>query len=90
MGTGFSFPECHYSLMTDTPWTDAGLEQSIDRVYRITSDQPVFIKIFACKDTFDERVKMIVDRKKDLADYLVDKVESESFNDELRQALLDL
>lgn len=90
MGTGFSFPECHYSLMTDTPWTDAGLEQSIDRVYRITSDQPVFIKIFACKDTFDERVKMIVDRKKDLADYLVDKVESESFNNELRQALLDL
>jgi hypothetical protein len=33
---------------------------------------------------------MIVDRKKDLADYLVDKVESESFNNELRQALLDL
>lgn len=90
MGTGFSFPECHYSLMTDTPWTDAGLEQSIDRVYRITSDQPVFIKIFACKDTFDERVKMIVDRKKDLADYLVDNIQSENFNDELRQALLDL
>lgn len=90
MGTGFSFPECHYSLMTDTPWTDAGLEQSINRVYRITSDQKVYIKIFACKDTFDERVKMIVDRKKDLSDYLVDNVQSDSFNDELRQALLDL
>lgn len=90
LGTGFSMPECHYMIMLDQPFSAAQQGQTIERIYRITSDQPVYIKILLCKDTYDERVKYIVDRKQDLSDYLVDGVETESMHDLLRQSLMDL
>lgn len=90
MGTGFSMPECHYMIMVDTPFTYSQFSQSCDRIYRITSNQPVYIKVLVCKDTFDERVREIVDTKRDLSDYLVDGKENPTFTDTLRQAILNL
>lgn len=90
MGTGFSFPECHYAIMLDTPFTYAQFSQSCDRIYRITSDQPVYIKVLVCKDTFDERVKEIIENKRDLADFLVDGKINESFTEVLKSAILSL
>lgn len=72
LGTGYSMPECHYMICLDQPFTDAQFSQSVDRIYRITSDQPVFIKVLVCQDTIDERVREIVETKKELADFLVD------------------
>ena len=92
-GTGYSMPECHYSLMIDFPWTYYAFSQSCDRIYRITSDQPIFVKALVCHDTIDERVKEIVENKKDLQDYLVDGVEnsvSESLKSEMKNILLNL
>lgn len=93
LGTGYSLPECHYSLMLDFPWTYYAFSQSCDRIYRINSDQPVFIKALCCADTIDERVKKIVENKKELQDYLIDNQEnsiSQSLQDEMKQILLDL
>lgn len=90
IGTGFSFPECHYMLMLDTPFTFAQFDQSCDRIYRITSKQPVYIKVLACKNTIDERVKEIIENKKDLSLYLVDGVENTKFIDELKDIILGL
>lgn len=84
MGTGFSFPECHYMIMLSTPWTYALFSQSCDRIYRITSTQNVFIKVLLCKDTLDERVMDLIETKKELSDYLVDGVENTKFTDALR------
>lgn len=90
MGTGFSMPECHYMVMVDTPFTAAQQAQSIDRIYRIVSDKPVFIKVLMCKDTIDERVKEIVETKQELSDYLVDKVSNTRFTEALKDIIMSL
>lgn len=90
VGTGLSLPAAHYMLMIDTPWTYSQFSQSCDRIYRITSDQNVYIRVLACAETIDERVIEIIDTKKDLSDYLVDGVENVRFADELRDIILKL
>ena len=90
LGTGYSMPECHYSIIIDTPWTDASLSQSVDRIYRITSDQPIFVKILCCAGTIDERVKEIVETKRDLSDFLVDGKLNPTFNTILKDIILGL
>ena len=90
LGTGYSMPECHYSIIIDTPWTDASLSQSIDRIYRITSDQPIFVKILCCLGTIDERVKEIVETKRDLSDFLVDGKMNSVFEQTLKNIILGL
>jgi len=90
IGTGFSMPEAHYMIMIDTPYTAAATDQSCDRIYRITSDQPVYIKILCNKDTVDERVREIVETKKDLAEYMVDGKPNSKFTEELRSILKEL
>lgn len=90
LGTGFSLPECRFMVCLDAPWTAAQLDQSIDRIYRITSGKPVFVKILACAGTIDERVREIVESKRDLADYMVDGKPSAKLADELRSIVLGL
>jgi len=90
IGTGFSMPEAHYMIMIDTPFTAAATDQSCDRIYRITSEQPVYIKILCCQDTVDERVRAIVETKKDLAEYMIDGKPNTKFADELRSIIKEL
>lgn len=90
MGVGFSFPEAHYAIFIDQPFTSALFAQACDRIYRITSDQPVFIKVLLCKDTIDERVKDIVEYKQELSDYVIDDIENESFSNTLRDIISNL
>jgi len=90
MGTGFSMPECHYMIVIDQPYTYAQFSQSVDRIYRITSDQPIFVKVLVCKDTVDERVREIVENKKDLSDYMIDGAQNPRFTDTLRQIIKEL
>ena len=93
LGTGFNMPECHYSILLDQPWTDATFSQVCDRIYRINSDQHVFIKVLICVDTIDERVKEIVDTKREIADYLIDANENvlaQQLQDDWRNIILSL
>lgn len=90
VGTGLSLPVAHYMIMLDTPWTYSQFSQSADRIYRITSDQNVYIRVLACAETIDERVIEIIENKKELSDYLVDGVDNTKFTDELRDILLKL
>ena len=51
--------------------------------------------ILICKDTIDERVREIVETKKDLSDYMIDGVEnelavSEQLSSEMRRIIQDL
>lgn len=90
IGTGFSMPECHYMILLDLPFTAANLNQEMDRIFRITSDQAVFIKILLCKNTIDERVRDIVEEKQDLSDYLIDGKLSNNLASKLKKVLLEL
>ena len=90
IGTGFSMPECHYMILLDLPFTASSLSQTVDRVYRINSEHPVFIKILLCKDTIDERVRDIVEEKQDLSDYIIDGKLSNNLASKLKKVLLEL
>jgi SNF2 family DNA or RNA helicase len=71
-GTGWTLNAASYAIFLDTPWTDASLSQSTDRLWRVTNTRPAIIRILVCEDSIDERVREIVDTKKDLADYVID------------------
>lgn len=94
-GTGFTLNAASYMICIDQPYTDAAFSQSTDRIWRITNTRPAFVTVLTCQDTIDERVKDIVDTKKNLADYVVDDVQNEvavsdALTDELRKIILSL
>ena len=88
MGTGFTLNAASYMICIDTPYTDAAFSQSTDRIWRITNTRPAFVTVLTCADTIDERVREIVETKKDLADYIVDGIENELALSGLEQDLL--
>ena len=87
VGTGFTLNAAMYCLMLDTPWTDSGFSQSADRIWRVNNTRPAIITVLACTDSIDERVRTIVEEKKDLADYVVDGKET-SVSPGLRDELM--
>jgi SNF2 family DNA or RNA helicase len=92
-GTGWTLNAASYAIFLDTPWTDASLSQSTDRIWRVTNTRPAIITILTCMDTIDERVREIVETKKELADYLVDGKENNvsiSLQNEMRNILRSL
>ena len=95
MGTGFTLNSASYMICIDTPYTDASFSQSTDRIWRITNQYPAFVTVLTCSDTIDERVRYIVETKKELADYIVDGKEnsiamSEALTEELRKIVMSL
>ena len=78
MGTGHTLTAANYCIFVDTPWTDADFRQASDRIYRIGQNKHVFIITLIAKDTYDERVQEILDRKECLSSYLVDDKSSEN------------
>ena len=75
MGTGHTLTPANYMIFVDTPYTAASYEQACDRIYRIGQNKKVFIITLITKDSYDERVKEIIERKEQLAGYLVDNID---------------
>ena len=79
-GTGITLTAANYLIFIDTPWTDSDFKQAAKRIYRIGQDKPSFIITLIAKDTYDERVKEIIDNKEYLSGFLVDNKFSELLN----------
>lgn len=90
MGTGITLSEANNVIFIDTPYTQAGVEQAIDRCYRIGSSKPLFVYFLMCKNTVDEKVFQIVSDKELISDYVLDDVVSPSLAERLRSIILDL
>lgn len=95
IGTGWTLNAASYLICLDTPYTAAMFDQGTDRIWRVNNDRPAFITVLLCGDTIDERVQQIIERKKELGEYLVDGVESSNItnnrlDDELRAIIQDL
>ena len=73
MGTGITLTAASYAIFLDLEWTHGQCEQCEDRIHRIGSEKPVFIYRLHCDDTFDMRVKEIVETKEAIGDFIVDK-----------------
>jgi len=84
MGTGITLSEATVEIFMDEPWNMALKEQCVDRAHRIGQKSNLTIYTIMCKDTIDERIHEIVEKKGAMADALVDgKVVGDS------KALLD-
>ncbi len=95
VGTGWTLNAASYLICLDTPYTAAMFDQGTDRIYRVNNLRPAFITVLECKDTIDERVQQIIDKKKELGEYLVDGVEfdgpiNSKLDDELRDIIRSL
>ena len=95
VGTGWTLNAASYLICIDTPYTAAMFDQGTDRIWRVNNDRPAFITVLLCGDTIDERVQEIIERKKELGEYLVEGVEfsgqlNSKLDDELRAIIRDL
>ena len=95
VGTGWTLNAASYLICLDTPYTSAMFDQGTDRIWRVNNTRPAFIRVLMCKDTIDERVQQIIEKKKELGEYLVDGTEfstatSSKLDDELLAIIRDL
>lgn len=80
-GTGLNLTEADYVYLIDPWWNPAVESQAIDRCYRIGQDKKVMAYRMICKDTIEEKIVQLQDKKKTVASDVirVDK-EKKSFN----------
>jgi non-specific serine/threonine protein kinase len=70
-GVGLNLTEADYVYLVDPWWNPAVEQQAIDRVHRIGQTKRVFAYRMICKDTIEEKIIQLQDRKRALADDLI-------------------
>lgn len=72
MGTGLTLTAGTVEIFMDEPWNRANKEQAEDRCHRVGTTENITIYTLICKNTIDERINEIVEKKGRMADALVD------------------
>lgn len=72
MGTGLTLTAGTVVIFMDEPWTMANKQQAIDRCHRIGTTENVTVYTLMCKNTIDERIHEIVERKGAISDAIID------------------
>lgn len=72
MGTGLTLTAGTVEIFMDEPWNMALKEQCVDRCHRIGQKNNLTIYTLMCKNTIDERIHELVEKKGAMADALVD------------------
>lgn len=72
MGTGITLTAGTIVVFLDEPWTMANKQQAIDRCHRIGTKDNITVYTLMCKDTIDERIHEIVEKKGAISDALID------------------
>lgn len=72
MGTGLTLTAGTVVVFLDEPWTMANKQQAIDRCHRIGTKSNITIYTIMCKNTIDERIHEIVEKKGAISDALID------------------
>jgi superfamily II DNA or RNA helicase len=70
-GVGLNLTEADYVYIVDPWWNPAVEQQAIDRVHRIGQTKRVFAYRMICKDTIEEKIMQLQERKRALADDLI-------------------
>jgi SNF2 family DNA or RNA helicase len=69
--TGLTLTAADYVFLFDPWWNTAIEQQAIDRTHRIGQTKNVFAYKIICKDTIEEKIIKLQEKKKQLADELV-------------------
>lgn len=72
MGTGLTLTAGTVVIFADHPWTRAAYDQAVDRCHRIGQANNITVYNLLCKNTIDERIWTIVNKKGAMADALID------------------
>ena len=72
MGTGLTLTAGTVEIFLDEPWNRALLDQAIDRCHRIGAKENITIYTLMCKNTIDEKIHQIVEKKGLMSDAIVD------------------
>ena len=89
-GTGITLTAATYVIFLDSAWTAADFQQHYSRAYRTGTTKPVTVYMLITKDTFDEKVWEIVNRKGAISDYIIDDEINEETFDILRKYIQEL
>ncbi len=83
-GVGLNLTEADYVFLLDPWWNPAAEAQAVDRAHRIGQKNTVFTYKFITKETVEEKILALQQRKSDLADALINQDESllKSMNEE--------
>ena len=68
MGTGLTLTAADVVIFLDEPWTSANKIQAEDRAHRIGTKNNVQIITLITKNTIDERIHQLVEKKKLLSE----------------------
>lgn len=72
MGTGLTLTAGTVVIFMDEPWSMALKEQAEDRCHRVGTKENITIYTLICKDTIDERIHNIVEKKGMMSDSIID------------------
>ncbi|MHB1501682.1 MAG: DEAD/DEAH box helicase [Candidatus Dormibacteria bacterium] len=75
-GVGLNLTRASHVIHYDRWWNPAVEDQATDRAYRIGQTQPVQVHRFICQGTLEERIAVLMERKRGLADSIVGAGES--------------
>ncbi|PWG82713.1 DEAD/DEAH box helicase [Pararcticibacter amylolyticus] len=75
-GVGLNLTEADYVFMLDPWWNPAVEQQAIDRTHRIGQTKNVFIYKFITKDSVEEKIVALQNRKRSFAESLITTEES--------------
>jgi len=70
-GIGLNLTAADYVYIVDPWWNPAVEQQAIDRTHRIGQTKNIFAYRLICKDTIEEKMLLLQDRKRSLANDLV-------------------
>ena len=70
-GVGLTLTAADYVYLVDPWWNPATEQQAIDRTHRIGQEKKVFAYRMICRDTVEEKILQLQERKKSLASDLI-------------------
>ena len=70
-GVGLNLTAADYVIHIDPWWNPAVEMQATDRTHRIGQDKPVFVYKMITKDTVEEKILLLQDRKRELVSQLI-------------------
>ena len=72
MGTGITLTAGTVVIFLDHPWSKALYDQAVDRAHRVGQKENITIYNIMCKNTIDEKIWALVNKKGAMSDMIVD------------------
>lgn len=76
-GVGLNLVSCHYMFIYDPWWNPASESQAADRIYRIGQKSNVFIYRLITKNTIEEKVLALQQKKSEIAKSIFDGLQAQ-------------